>query len=194
MLEQRQHALAEPVRLLEVRVAGEDELGDAEAGVLLDPVGDLGVAADQRRAGAAADQARRRPRGSARRSGRAGRRRRAARASAAGPPTRSGEARLDLADRLVVDPLEQPLGRAHASSAVSLVITCSRMPKRGVRPAAAASASIQRLLGHRGRRLAPGQVDVGVPRGDRARGLRRAAEVDVGDRVGQGGGAWPPRP
>src|ERR1035441_7561779 len=52
----RQDALAEPVRLLQVRVAGQDELGQAEPCVLLDPVGDLGVAADQRRPGAAAEQ------------------------------------------------------------------------------------------------------------------------------------------
>ena len=39
-----QYALAEPVGLLEVRVPGQDELGDAERGVLLDPVGDLGMA------------------------------------------------------------------------------------------------------------------------------------------------------
>jgi hypothetical protein len=55
--EDRQDALAEPVRLLQVRVTGQDELGDAEAGVLLDPVRDLGVAADERGARAAADQA-----------------------------------------------------------------------------------------------------------------------------------------
>ena len=52
-----QHALAEPVGALEVRVGREHELVDAERGVLLDPVGDLLVAADERGAGAAADQA-----------------------------------------------------------------------------------------------------------------------------------------
>jgi len=52
----RQDALGEPVRLLDVRVPGEDELGDPQPVVLLDPVGDLGVAADQRGTGAAADQ------------------------------------------------------------------------------------------------------------------------------------------
>ena len=57
LLEDRQHALAEPVGPLEVRVGREDELVDAERGVLLDPVGDLLVAADQRGAGTAADQA-----------------------------------------------------------------------------------------------------------------------------------------
>ncbi len=47
---------AEPVQLLEVRVAREHELVDADRGVLGDAVGDLGVAADQRGPGAAADQ------------------------------------------------------------------------------------------------------------------------------------------
>ena len=56
-LEDRQHALAEPVCLLQVRVAGEDELGDAGLGVLLDEVGDLLVAADQGGACAAAGAA-----------------------------------------------------------------------------------------------------------------------------------------
>src|SRR6202046_5823926 len=53
----RQDALAEPVGLLEVRVTGQDELLDAQRGVLLDQVGDLLVAAHQRGAGAAADEA-----------------------------------------------------------------------------------------------------------------------------------------
>jgi hypothetical protein len=56
-LQDGQHALAEPVGLFQVRVPGQDELGEAEPGVLLDPVGDLGVAADQGRPGAAAEQA-----------------------------------------------------------------------------------------------------------------------------------------
>jgi hypothetical protein len=51
-----QHSLAEPVGLTPVRVPGQDELGDAERGVLLDPVGDLDVAADQRRARASAQR------------------------------------------------------------------------------------------------------------------------------------------
>src|SRR5258708_28841060 len=54
--ELRQDALAEPVRLLQVRVAGENELRDAKARVLLDAVGDLGVAADQGGSSAAADK------------------------------------------------------------------------------------------------------------------------------------------
>ena len=41
------------------------------------------------------------------------------------------------------------------------------------------------LLRHGRRRLAPGEVDVGVLRGDVAGGRRGAAEVDLRDRVGQ---------
>src|ERR1700691_2094646 len=54
---QGQDTLAEPVGLLEVRVPGQDELLDAQRGVLLDQVGDLIVAAHQRGAGGAADEA-----------------------------------------------------------------------------------------------------------------------------------------
>src|SRR4051812_19247972 len=56
LLEYWQHALAEPVELLEVRVAGEDELVDPDGGVLRDAVGHLLVAPDERGAGAAAGQ------------------------------------------------------------------------------------------------------------------------------------------
>src|SRR5258706_13399760 len=52
-----QDALAEPASLPQVRVAGQDELADAEGGVLLDEVGHLLVAAHQGRAGPAPDQA-----------------------------------------------------------------------------------------------------------------------------------------
>ena len=53
---------------------------------------------------------------------------------------------------------------------VSRVITCSRMPKRTVRPCSAASPRIHAIFSATcGRRFAPGQVDVGVPGGDRAR-------------------------
>src|SRR3984957_19457990 len=61
LAQDRQHALAEPVCLLQVRVPGQDELGDAQCGVLLNPVRDLGVAADQCRSRASAQQADARP-------------------------------------------------------------------------------------------------------------------------------------
>src|ERR1700677_2710798 len=46
-------ALGEVVRLLQVRLPGQDEVVDAERVVLLDPVGDLGVAARRSRTSAA---------------------------------------------------------------------------------------------------------------------------------------------
>ena len=59
-------------------------------------------------------------------------------------------------------------------------MTCSRIPNRSVRPAAVRQvADPGDLLCHLGGRLTPGQVDVGVPGRDRARGRGRAAEVDV---------------
>src|SRR5690606_40701892 len=42
-----EHPFPDPVRLLQVRVSGQDELVDAERVVLLDPVGHLGVTADE---------------------------------------------------------------------------------------------------------------------------------------------------
>ena len=64
---------------------------------------------------------------------------------------------------------------AQASSAVSRVITCRRMPKRSSRPCSAASrGSSSSFSAHRVRRLAPGQVDVGVPGRDRPGGRARS--------------------
>ena len=54
-------ALTHLVGLLQVRIAGEDELVDSELVILGDPIGDLVVAADQGGAGAAADQPDARP-------------------------------------------------------------------------------------------------------------------------------------
>src|SRR5690348_16572342 len=54
--EQRQDLLADPPGLLEVWIAGEDELVEAEGGVLRDALGHLLVAADQSRRRALADQ------------------------------------------------------------------------------------------------------------------------------------------
>src|SRR6478752_1931126 len=47
VLQQRQYAFGEPVRLLQVRVAGEDELVEADRVVLVDQVRHLFVAADE---------------------------------------------------------------------------------------------------------------------------------------------------
>src|SRR3954453_18777447 len=52
----RHDAFAEPVRLLEVRIAGEDELVEAEFLVLANPVGDLVEGADERGPDAAAHE------------------------------------------------------------------------------------------------------------------------------------------
>src|SRR3954463_3839821 len=57
LAQDREHALADAVGLLQVRIAGEDELVDARLVVLGDAIGDLLVAAHQRGAGAAADEA-----------------------------------------------------------------------------------------------------------------------------------------
>src|SRR3979409_2086415 len=51
----RADTLGEPVRLLQVRVPGQDELVNPVRVVLLDEIGDLGVAADERGPRAAAD-------------------------------------------------------------------------------------------------------------------------------------------
>ena len=178
----RHHALADPVGLLEVRIAGEDELVDAELVVLGDPVGDLLVAADQRGAGAAADEPDARPTGWARpRARRCGRR--AARPSAAGPRTaRRAGSPARAAICVGIEPVEQPLRPvAQASCGVSRAITCRRMPKRSSRPRRRrARATRVELLGDRLGRLAPGQVHVGVRGGDLERRGRGAAEVDLG--------------
>src|SRR4051794_23541807 len=50
-------AFAEPVGIFQVGVAGEDELLDAEVGVLLDALGDLGVGPDQGGTGTASGEA-----------------------------------------------------------------------------------------------------------------------------------------
>ena len=47
-------------------------------------------------------------------------------------------------------------------------MVCSRMPKRSLRPCSAACLDPPELVANRARRFAPGQVDVGVPGGDRA--------------------------
>ncbi len=75
---------------------------------------------------------------------------------------------------------------AHASSEVSRR-WCARGVRRSIsRPFFSASSRIQPdLLRDGGRRLAPRQVDVGVLGRDLAGGGRGAAEVDLGDRVGQ---------
>ena len=92
---------------------------------------------------------------------------------------------LDLLDRGRVDAGEQPVGLGPG--------LLGGVPGDGVHPDAEADlaalvggelADPVDLLAHGGGRLAPGQVDVGVLGGDVAGGGRGAAEVDLGDRVG----------
>ena len=107
----RHHALAEPVGLLEVRVAGEDELVEAEVVVLDDAVGHLVVASRRARC-----RRRRAPgRCPAQTFGwtveRARGRRRAARPCAAARRTAvAAKSRLRRRDRLGVHALEQAVG------------------------------------------------------------------------------------
>lgn len=52
----RQHAFGEPVRFLDVRIARQDEVGEALGFVLADQRRDLVVAADERGAGSPTDE------------------------------------------------------------------------------------------------------------------------------------------
>ena len=132
----RDHALAEPVRLLEVGLARQDEVVEAELVVLGDALGDLVVAADQRGAGAAAHEAEAGPE--------VGRDDEVV----AAPAVQRRHA--VLADRLArrracCCALATTSGgmassrrsvSAQASSARSRVMTCRRMPKRDLAPGA----------------------------------------------------------
>jgi hypothetical protein len=66
---------------------------------------------------------------------------------------------LGTGDGVVVQVRDQAVGGGQASSLVSRTITCRRMPKRTVGPAAA-FAHLGDLLGNGGRWLAPGQVQL----------------------------------
>ena len=194
----RQDALAEPVRLLEVRVAGEDELVEAEVVVLGDAVGDLVVAADQRGAGAAADQA------------------------DAGPHVRVDlERRSSLGSAAVQRghaPLAHRLGRRR-SRRCAAAIAAGSMPASRVgrdrprlvggrsgdhveadaepqRPAVAGGQAPHPLdpLGHHGRRLAPREVHVDAGGRDLL-GRRRTRRRSRSAARGSGPpGSWRPRP
>ena len=182
--QQRHDALTEPVRLLDVRVAGQDELVDPRPVVLLEPVRDLLVAADQRRTGAAADQAHAGPQVG---------RHLELRASVYGTPVAQRQHPL-LPGRLAgvergfcalatvsgSSPSSSHCACCQASSEASRERVWIRSPNRRVRPSASASSRIHvDLLAHQLQRLTPRQVDVGVLGRDRAGGSRRSAEVDV---------------
>jgi hypothetical protein len=178
-----------------VRVAGHDELADTEPGVRLDPVRHLGVAADQRGPGTGAKQADAGPQ--IRRDLQVVARTAvqfAHPAQALGLAVRQFP--LHRADHRLVDALDQPVGlqpglvRAVPGNHVQADAITQGAPglaSQAVHPA--------QLGVDRGGRLAPGQVDVGVPGGDRPGLGRGAAEVQLGPRVGQPGqaGAFHPQ-
>ncbi|GDY57808.1 hypothetical protein SVIO_084310 [Streptomyces violaceusniger] len=185
--QQGQDALAEPVRLLQVRIAGQDELVDAEAVVFGDPLGHLGVAAHQGRARAAAHQADTGPE--------IGVDLEVVQAAAVQGEhallalgLAAAEAGLDGAHGLRVEAVEQParlgprlLGGV-AGDDVQPDAEADRTALFG-----GEGADPGDLLGHLGGRLAPGEVDIGVAGGDLTGGGGGAAEVDLGDRVGEPG-------
>ena len=71
-----------------------------------------------------------------------------------------------------------------ASADVSRTMTCRRMPKRSVRPCAAAAALARRdLLGDVGRRLAPGQIDIDMLGRDRVAGAPTSRRNRAADRA-----------
>ena len=128
-----------------LRPAGQDELVDAEGGVLPDPFRDLARSCPPARCRRPRGPGRRRPRGSARSPGRS-RVRCGGWPSGAGRPSpsgRTGPARPRSARASSRPAAGRP--RAHASSAVSRAMTCSRMPNRRVRPCSAAAARIRSI-------------------------------------------------
>jgi hypothetical protein len=181
------HTLADVVELFEVRVAREDELVEADRGILRDPFGDLLVAADERGAGAPADE------------------------PDAGPQVRVDlelvasaaiecehsllpfgpgllEQRLSGRNLGIVEPFEKPLGgrpglgRGIARDDVHADAEADRSFRR-VRELADALDLLGRLRG----RLTPGEVDITVSCRDLEGSVGGASEVDSGPRrrVGQ---------
>ena len=177
-----QHALAAPVRLLEVRVPGEDELLEAELGVLGDAVGDLVVAPDQRGAGAAAHEADAGP--DVRVQLERARVARIAAVAQRGHPALSlrlggGEVPAGGGDRLGVHAGEE--GRGGRPGLVGGRSGDDVEPDpEAQRPAVGGRLVPHPVdpLGDHRRRLAPGEVHVDAGGGDLLGGRRRAAEVD----------------
>ena len=122
-----------------MRVAGEDELVDAERVVLADSLRDLVEASDQRRAGAAAKQPDACPQ--------VGVDLEPLTASAVerdhAPLTDGrlgGERALGRGDRRLVGIGEQRVAARQASSESARATTCNLSPKRGARPSVAANS------------------------------------------------------
>ncbi len=166
-----------------MRIAREDELADAERVVLLDAVGDLLVAADERRARAAAHEADARPqvRGDLELV-------RAAlvqrRPCGAGPRTARRASRAWAArDVRGVEAGQQPSGlRPRLLGRVARDDVQADAEAQLAARALRGRADAVELLGDLRGRLAPGEVDVDVAGGDLERGGGGAAEVDRGAR------------
>jgi hypothetical protein len=158
-----------------MRIAGEDELVDPDGGVLGDPVGHLGVTADQRGAGTAAHQSDAGPQ--------VGRY-----LQAAGVAPRPGAPALLVQGHHPPLPLGLAAGQTGLRGAHRLLVQGGHqligglpglrrgVAGDGVQPDAESDgASLRRgetadpldLLAYGVRRFSPGQVHVGVPRGHR---------------------------
>ena len=173
--EVRHDVLAEALRLLEVRVAGEDERVDARVHVLADARGNVLAGADEREADAEA------------------------RAADAGPEVRAQPLALLAQHALALLALgvgaahvllhhafevvghvgdHRLGGRARLLFGLARRTTSRRMPKRSVRPSFAARSRMSAMRSRTiGIGLAPEQIDVGLLRADLLRRVGRAAEV-----------------
>ena len=137
-------------------------------GVLLDAVGDLARGCRPARCRLRRGPGRRRPTGSGRPPGRPCCRRCSSSIRRWPSDSLRSSPAWTLRDRSSEScPSSSRSASAQASSEVSRVIVCSRMPKRTVASLVRGElADPLELLAHRLGRLAPGQVDVGVPGGD----------------------------
>ncbi|CAG7064346.1 hypothetical protein PICSAR18_02361 [Mycobacterium avium subsp. paratuberculosis] len=184
-LQQRQHALAEPVGLFQMRIPRQDEVGDAQFGVFGQPLGDLGVRADQGGARSPAHQADPGPQVRADKQFAA-----VAAVQLPHPALALGlaarQAGLHPLDVGRVDRRQQPVGlgprrvRGVAADHVNPQAVLQDSPRVDGQP-----ADPVQLLGDRGQRFAPGEIDVGVLGGHRSGRRRGAAEEHRGYRVGR---------
>jgi hypothetical protein len=177
--------LPEPVRLLQVRIPAQHELLDAQRRVLLDPLGDLLMAADQRRPRPTPHEPDPGPQVGMDLQP----------VPAAAVQREHPLLPLGLAPRqpglyglhgLGVEPFEQPVrlgprlrGRVTRDD-MQPDTEPERPPLLGRQPPDPGD-----LLGDLGRRLAPSEVHVHVLGGDLPRDRRRSPEVHLGHRVGQ---------
>ena len=169
-----------------MRIARHHELVDAERVVLLHAVGDVGVAADQRRARATAHQADAGPQVGADLEGVGGAAVQGAHAALA-HRLAGAQHRLGALDLRGVQGVEQSLRDAPrlVGGVARDDVQADAEPRLAVQLGGELAHPLD-LLGDLLRRLAPGEVDVGVACGHGQRGVRRAAEVDRRRRVGRG--------